>query len=97
MTAERFFEHEMPDFESDIVVPRLGFFPELVAFPSIYEGTVPWVSVCPSEISSMQTQIRQAHGRVLVLGLGLGYYPYIVSGKENVSEITIAGTSAGNY
>ena len=83
------FQHEMPDFESDIVVPRLGFFPELVAFPSIYEGTVPWVSVCPSEISSMQTQIRQAHGRVLVLGLGLGYYPYKVSGKENVSEITI--------
>ena len=92
------FQHEMPDFESDIVVPRLGFFPELVAFPSIYEGTVAWVSVCPSEISSMQTQIRQAHGRVLVLGLGLGYYPYIVSGKENVSEITIVGQrAAGNY
>lgn len=83
------FQHEMPDFESDIVVPRLGFFPELVAFPSIYEGTVPWVSVCPSEISSMQTQIKRANGRVLVLGLGLGYYPYIVSGKANVSEITI--------
>ncbi len=83
------FQHEMPDFESDIVVPRLGFFPELVAFPSIYEGVIPWVSVCPSEISSMQDQISRAHGRVLVLGLGIGYYPYIVSEKENVDEITI--------
>ena len=83
------FQHEMPDFESDLVVPRLGFFSELVAFPSVYEGVIPWVSVCPSEISSMQTQIRRARGRVLVLGLGIGYYPYVVSEKENVGSITI--------
>lgn len=47
------------------------------------------MSVCPSEISSMQQPIAQAHGNVLVLGLGLGYYPLMISEKKEVSTITI--------
>jgi hypothetical protein len=83
------FQYDMPELDADIVVPKIGFFDAPVCFPSIYEGNIPWMSVCPSEINSMREQMAAAHGRVLVLGLGLGYYPFIVSRRDDVSEITI--------
>ncbi len=84
-----FFQYDMPRMREEIVVPRLGFFTEEVSFPAVYEGVTPWVSVCPSEIFSMQPDVAPAFGRVLVLGLGLGYYPFLVSEKDNVEQITI--------
>lgn len=88
-------QYDMPYIDDDIVVPRLGFFTKSVCFPALYEGTVPWVSVCPSEINSMKEQMERACGRVLVLGLGLGlgYFPYIISAKSSVESITIVELS----
>lgn len=83
------FQYDMPDLGAALVIPKLAFFKRRVTFPALYEGIVPWVSVCPSEINSMKPQMERAHGRVLVLGLGLGYYPYIISQKECVESITI--------
>ena len=74
-----FFQYDMPSLCGELVVPKLGFFPQRVAFPAVYEGNIPWVSVCPSEIYSMAPDIPDATGRVLVLGLGLGYYPFRIS------------------
>ena len=48
-----------------------------------------WMSITPNEINTMKPYIDQASGDVLVLGLGLGYYPFMVSQKENVKKITI--------
>lgn len=91
MTYERgeMFQYDMPDLSADIVVPKLGFCTGRVRFPAIYEGNMPWMSVCPSEICSMRKPIRQAHGHVLVLGLGLGYYPFAIAQKEDVESIVI--------
>lgn len=83
------FQYDMPDLAAEIVVPKLGFFSERVSFPGIYEGNIPWMSVCPSEIFSMRAPIARAHGRTLVLGLGLGYYPFIILQKESVQNVTI--------
>lgn len=83
------FQYAMPDFANDIVVPCLGFFDRMVKFPTIYESDMPWMSVCPSEITSMEEPIRQAHGNILVLGLGLGYYPFMASLSDTVSSILI--------
>ena len=84
-----FFQYDMPRLREELVVPRLGFFTEEVSFPAVYEGVTPWVSVCPSEIYSMQPDVAPAFGRVLVLGLGLGYYPFLISEKRDVEKITI--------
>lgn len=84
-----FFQYAMPDLSAPLVVPKIGFFTGEVSFPTVYEGNIPWMSACPSEISSMKHQMEEAFGRVLVLGLGIGYYPFIVSQKSNVSEITV--------
>lgn len=83
------FQYDMPDFTSPLVVPKLGFFTRPVSFPAVYEGDVPWVSVCPSEINSMAADVRRARGRVLVLGLGLGYYAYRVSELDAVESVTV--------
>lgn len=83
------FQYAMPDFSEDVVVPCLGFFDRMVKFPAIYEGNVPWMSVCPSEITSMEEPIRRAHGKLLVLGLGLGYYPFMASLSDEVCSIAV--------
>lgn len=87
--AGELFQYDEPDLDADIVVPKLGYFTEKVDFPTIYEAVLPWMSACPSEINSMKDDMDKAHGKVLVLGLGLGYYPYIISQKPEVEEITI--------
>ena len=87
------FQYDMPDFTAEYTVPKLGFFGAPVRFPAIYEGNRPWMSVCPSEILSMQADIDAARGKVLVLGLGLGYYPFMISSKTEVEEITVVERS----
>lgn len=87
------FLYDAPDFSKDIIVPKIGFFTGKVKFPTFYEGVVPWMSVCPSEINTMKEQMAKAHGKVLVLGCGLGYYQYVVSGKKNVESVDIVEIS----
>ena len=53
-----------------------------------YEGTT-WMCITPNEINTMQPHIDQANGKVLVFGLGLGYYPFMISLKEEVKDIYI--------
>ncbi|MCR5185221.1 MAG: hypothetical protein K6C32_03995 [Bacilli bacterium] len=48
-----------------------------------------WMCITPNEIESMQPYVNLAKGKVLVLGLGLGYYPYMISFKEEVNDIYI--------
>ena len=86
-------QYDMPDLDSRVAALRLGFFQRRVTFPAIYEGNTPWVSVCPSEINSMGPKTAGAKGRVLVLGLGLGYYPYLISKLPEVESITVVEIS----
>ncbi len=87
------FLYDAPDLYAEKVVPRIAFFTGKVSFPTFYEGVVPWMSVCPSEINSMREQMAAAHGKVLVLGMGLGYYQYVVSGKADVESVTVVEIS----
>jgi len=83
------FQYDMPDFSKRLVVPKIGFFDASVRFPTIYEGTMPWMSVCPSETSTIDGYIGNAFGRVLVLGLGLGYFPFRISFSKYVEKIVV--------
>lgn len=90
---DEIFQYDMPLVDPPAL--RLGYFDEDVSFPAIYEGNMPWVSACPSEINSMSGSLSEVSGKVLVLGLGLGYYPFIASQKSNVREITIVEINSG--
>ena len=47
------------------------------------------MSIIPNEIETMKDDIAKVSGKVLVYGLGLGYYPYMISLKDEVKEIVI--------
>lgn len=48
-----------------------------------------WMLITPNEINTMSKQIASAKGNVLTFGLGLGYYQFMISLKENVNNIYI--------
>ncbi|MBQ3708875.1 MAG: hypothetical protein II889_13380 [Clostridia bacterium] len=89
------FQYDIPNFRAEYTVPKLGYFSQPVRFPTICEGGVPWMSVCPSEIFSMEGPIREADGAssILVLGLGLGYYPFMIARHASVRRITVVERS----
>lgn len=69
--------------------PRFYGFEYEFRCPAICEGKKTWMSISPSEIVTMQPNIDECHGKVLTLGCGLGYFAYMASLKDNVSDITI--------
>ena len=80
------------DIEKDLegrMYPQVGFFEEHFRYPAILENGRIWMTVTPNEIETMKSPIEKAHGKVLTLGLGLGYYQYMISNKTNVDEIYI--------
>ena len=47
------------------------------------------MTITPNEIETMKEAVDGAIGNVLAFGLGLGYYAYMVSEKENVENVTV--------
>lgn len=67
----------------------MGFFKNKFPFLTLIKDDKIWMSLIPHEIESMKEPISKAFGNVLVFGLGLGYYAYMISLKEDVEKITI--------
>lgn len=74
---------------SYIELNSLSFFEEEFPFLALNHKGVTWMSVTPNEIETMEKAVNEAHGKVAVYGLGIGYYPYMISLKDEVKEITI--------
>ena len=70
-------------------IPQIGFFETEFSFPAILENDRIWMTITPNEIETMKDAVDQAFGHVLAFGLGLGYYAYMVSEKDQVESITI--------
>ena len=68
---------------------NLGYFDNDYIYPSISLCGNEWMSLNPYEIRTMENAIITAKGKVLTLGLGLGYYAYMVHLKEEVKEVHI--------
>ncbi|MBP3630163.1 MAG: hypothetical protein J6J23_01605 [Clostridia bacterium] len=71
------------------LIPQIGYFDEEFVYPAVYEKGVLWMSVTPNEVNTMKEPIEKAFGRVLTFGLGLGYFAYMTSIKEEVEKVTI--------
>ena len=67
----------------------IGYFDKPFSYLALTEGNNIWMSLNPNEIETMKPFINKAKGNVLVLGLGLGYVPFMMSLKEEVKHITI--------
>ena len=70
-------------------IPQIGYFTTEFRFPAVLENGIEWMTVTPNEIETMREPIANAHGKVLTLGLGLGYFAFSASQKESVESVTV--------
>ena len=68
---------------------NIGFFKQDISFIALNQKGVTWMSVNPNEIKTMEKAVNNSFGDVVVFGLGLGYFPYMISLKDSVKKITI--------
>ena len=74
-------------------IPPLGFFTEDFEFPAVLEGGNEWMTLTPVDLDTCEEAIALANGKVITFGLGLGYYAYMVSEKDEVTSITVVEKS----
>lgn len=74
---------------NDKLYPCIGYFKEEYRYPTVLENNREWMLITPNEIETMEKPINEATGNVLTYGLGLGYYAYMISMKEDVKTVTI--------
>ena len=75
-----------PDFRE---VPPLGFFEREFKFPAVLEGGNEWMTLTPVDLDTVAEAIDKARGKVITFGLGLGYFAYMASEKEEVESVTV--------
>ena len=67
----------------------IGYFRKPYSYLVLCEGNNIWMSLNPNEIETMKPFIEKGNGHVLVLGLGMGYVPFMLANKNNVKSVTI--------
>jgi hypothetical protein len=70
-------------------ITHLGYFKDDFPYLALKKDGVTWMSIIPHEMNTMKEAIREAKGKVLALGLGLGYYAYHALLKDEVSSLTV--------
>lgn len=70
-------------------IPNIGFFNTQFNFPAVLEGGREWMMITPNEINTMKEHIAAARGKVVTFGLGMGYFAYMASRKEEVVSVTV--------
>ena len=68
---------------------QIGYFTQKFSYLALTEGQNVWMSLNPNEIETMKPYIKKGEGHVLVLGLGMGYVPFMLAVKDDVKSITI--------
>lgn len=66
-----------------------GYFNEEFPYLALVKDENIWMSVIPHEINTMKEPIKNAKGKVLVLGLGMGYYLFNIASKKDVTSIDV--------
>ncbi len=85
--------YDVPTRVDDIIIdiPRVGCFVDEYRYPALVQTSNSKVlmAITPTFVSTMEDEIRRASGKVLTFGLGLGYYAYMVSEKDDVESVTV--------
>ena len=66
-----------------------GYYNKKMNIPILKQGTDIWMSPTLAEQNTINPCVDKAHGHVLTFGLGIGYFPYMCTLKDNVKSITI--------
>ncbi len=76
------------------ILPRIGFFDRDYRFPAVLENGREWMTLMPNETNTTKPALDKSQGRVLTYGLGLGYFAYMASLKDEVDSVTVVERSA---
>ena len=74
-------------------ISQLGYFDVEFPFPAILENGIEWMTITPNEVETMREPIAKCRGRVLTLGLGLGYFAFHASQKDEVERVVVVERS----
>jgi len=72
-----------------------GYFEKPFEYLSLSKNDRVWMSVTPHEINTMREPLKAMHGRVLLTGLGLGYFAFEALRKADVSQVTVIENDRG--
>lgn len=86
---EAFVCNDFIYMEDKRIIPQIGYFKKPFRFLSVYENKRLWMSITPNEIETMKKPIELSRGIVCTIGLGLGYFTYMCSLKENVKKVIV--------
>lgn len=75
------------------LIPQVGFFSEEYVYPCVLEDGREWMTLMPNETVTTDPAVEKAFGKVLTYGLGLGYFAYMASQKEDVESVTVVEMS----
>ncbi len=84
-----FSERQSSEADNYAEITPVGYFKNEFSYPVLRKKDVIWRSVIPHEINTRKKAISLVKGKVLTFGLGLGYFAYMASRKEEVEEVTV--------
>lgn len=70
-------------------IPRIGFFRDSFSFPAVLQNGREWMTLMPNETATLENALSRCFGNVVTYGLGLGYFAYMASRKDNVNKVTV--------
>lgn len=68
---------------------RIGYFNQTYKYITLKENNIIWMAITPNEINTMKKDIKVMKGNIITFGLGLGYFQYMCSLKDEVTSITV--------
>ncbi len=88
---ECFIYKDTTSISSDyfLEINHLGFFSKKFPFLVLKQNNIPWMSLTPNEIITMDKPIQDSKGNIVTFGLGLGYFTYMCLLKENVNKVIV--------
>ena len=91
---ELFVADNLRAYPDGAVLPVLGYFTRPFAYPVLTENGREWMTATPNEINTIRPMAEAAHGHVLTLGLGLGYFAFHALLNPRVERVTAVERSA---
>ena len=91
---ELFVADDLRAYPDGAVLPVLGYFAQPFAYPVLTENGREWMTATPNEINTIRPAAEAAHGHVLTLGLGLGYFAFHALLNPRVERVTAVERSA---
>jgi hypothetical protein len=91
--CEAFVRDDFCVYPDGRMIPQIGFFMREFPYPAVLEGGREWMTLMPNETVTTLPAVYASHGRVLTFGLGLGYFAFRASEREEVERVTVVELS----